>query len=295
MSRAQELRAASGPVEADAGPEAERLGRSPLPLWHRVYLVLRERIEAGRYEPEGRLPSEHEIVSEFGVARVTARRALAELEAEGWIERAPGRGTRLRPEASVREVRATLEGLFENLLAMGLETRVRLLACEERRAPPAIARAAGLPTGAPMLYALRVRSLEEGPFSHLETWVPAEIGARIGRESLATTPLLVLLERAGVRVARADQTVSAKPAEPRVARLLEVPVGAPLLEITRTVFDESDRFVEHIIGLYRPDRYRLRMALDRSRADGTRTWVPRHGAERAAHRPTEEPREEALP
>lgn len=276
-------------------PPGELAERSPMPLWHRVYLVLRSRIEAGRYAADGRLPSEHEIVAEFGVARVTARRALAELEAEGWIERAPGRGTRLRPEAGVREVRATLEGLFENLVAMGLETQVRLLACEERPAPAPVARAAGIPVGTPMLYALRVRSLEEGPFSHLETWVPAEIGARIGREALATTPLLVLLERAGVRVARADQVVSARPAEPRVARLLEVPVGSPLLEITRIVRDESDRVVEHITGLYRPDRYRLRMALDRTRADGTRTWVPSRAAEPAATRSTEDPREEAVP
>jgi GntR family transcriptional regulator len=291
MSNGEAARSVLGPARRPA----ELAARSPMPLWHRVYLVLRGRIEAGRYEPEGRLPSEHEIVAEFGVARVTARRALAELEAEGWIERAPGRGTRLRPQAGVREVHATLEGLFENLLAMGLETRVRLLACEERPAPPAIARAAGFPAGTPMLYALRVRSSESGPFSHLETWVPAEIGARIGREALATTPLLVLLERAGVRVARADQTVSARLAEPQVAPLLEVPVGAPLLEITRLVFDETGRMVEHITGLYRPDRYRLRMALDRARAGGTRTWVPRRGPEPVPDPSTVGPREEAVP
>lgn len=269
--------------------------RSPIPLWHRVYLVLRGRIEAGRYAPDGRLPSEHEIVAEFGVARVTARRALAELEAEGWIERAPGRGTRLRPEAGVREIRGTVEGLFENLVAMGLETRVELLACEERPAPATIAHAAGIPAGTPMLYALRLRALEQGPFSYLETWVPSEIGARIGREALATTPLLVLLERVGVRVARADQVVSARPAEPRVARLLEVPVGVPLLEITRLVFDETDRMVEHITGLYRPDRYRLRMALDRARGDGARTWVPSRAPERPPVHPSEMPSREALP
>jgi GntR family transcriptional regulator len=291
MSNGEAARSALGPARL----LAELTGRSPMPLWHRVYLVLRGRIEAGRYAPDGRLPSEHEIVAEFGVARVTARRALAELEAEGWIERAPGRGTRLRPRAGVREVHATLEGLFENLLAMGLETRVRLLACEERPAPAAIARAAGVPAGTPMLYALRVRSAEAGPFSHLETWVPAEIGARIGREALATTPLLVLLERAGVRVARADQTVSARLAEPQVAPLLEVPVGAPLLEITRLVFDETDRMVEHITGLYRPDRYRLRMALDRARGDGARTWVPSRAPESPPVHQSETPSTEALP
>lgn len=244
----------------------------PTPLYHRIYLALRERIAGGRYEPAGRLPSEHEIMAEFGVARVTARRALAELEAEGLIERGRGRGTRLRPDASVREVRATLEGLFENLLAMGLETRVRLLVLEDRPAPPEIARAMELPAGAPMLHAVRLRLLEEGPFSHLVTWVPEAVANRLRHEDLATKPLLSMLEEAGIEVASADQTVSAGLAEPPVAALLEVPVGAPLLVIERVVRDRTGRPVEHIRGLYRPDRYRLRLALTRALGEPA-TWV----------------------
>ena len=126
----------------------------------------------------------------------------------------------------MRELGATVEGLVENLVATGLETRLRLLACEERPAPPAIARTAGIPAGTPMLCALRVRSLEDGPFSTLETWVPADIGARIGREALATTPLLALLERAGVRVARAVDTrtwVPRRAPEPAPTRWTEDP------------------------------------------------------------------------
>lgn len=239
--------------------------RLPTPLWHRVYSVLRERIVAGHYEPGERFPGEHEVMTEFGVARATARRALSELQAEGLVERGRGRGTRLRRDRVVREVRAHLEGLFENLLAMGLETAVRLVVCEERPAPAAIARAMRVAEGTPMLFALRLRLTEEGPFSHLETWVPRPVAARIDWRALETTPLLALLERAGVRVSRADQVVSVRLAEPRVAQLLEVPVGAPLLEIVRVVSDAEGHPVEHVTGLYRPDRYRLRLVLDRER------------------------------
>lgn len=244
----------------------------PTPLYHRIYLALRERIASGRYAADGRLPGEHEIMAEFGVARVTARRALAELEAEGLVERGRGRGTRLRPDAPIREVRATLEGLFENLLAMGLETRVRLLAVEDRPAPPEIARAMDLPPGTPMLHAIRLRLVEEGPFSHLSTWIPQEIAARLRREDLALKPLLSMLEEAGVAVASADQIVSATLAEPPVAELLELPVGAPLLAIERVVRDADGRAVEQIRALYRPDRYRLRFALTRARGKPA-TWV----------------------
>jgi GntR family transcriptional regulator len=263
--------------------------RLPTPLYHRVYLVLRERIASGRYGPDGRLPSEFEIMAEFGVARVTARRALGELEAEGLVERGRGRGTRLRPGASVREVRATLEGLFENLLTMGLETRVRLLAAEDRPAPAEIARALEVEPGSPVLHAIRLRLLDDGPFSHLSTWIPGAVAARLRRTDLAHKPLLSLLEEAGIEVASADQTVSATLAEPPVAALLEVPVGAPLLVVERLVRERGGRPVEHITGLYRPDRYRLRLSLARAKGEPG-PWVAGGGAGAApaGERTTEE-------
>ena len=63
----------------------------PLPKYHQIYLVLREQLEEGRYA-DG-VPAELQLTREFGVARVTVRRALERLEAEGMIERSPGRGT----------------------------------------------------------------------------------------------------------------------------------------------------------------------------------------------------------
>jgi len=64
----------------------------PLPKYHRVYLVLRQQLEEGRFA-DG-LPGEHALVESFGVARVTVRRALEQLAAEGRITRHPGRATR---------------------------------------------------------------------------------------------------------------------------------------------------------------------------------------------------------
>jgi len=64
----------------------------PLPKYHQIYLVLREQLDEGRFA-DG-LPGELALMQQFAVARVTVRRALELLAAEGLIAREPGRGTR---------------------------------------------------------------------------------------------------------------------------------------------------------------------------------------------------------
>jgi len=59
-----------------------------------------------------------------------------------------------------------------------------------------------------------------------------------------------------------------------VAPALDVQVGSPLLSITRTVFDQNGRPVEHIAILYRPDRYVYRMKLARVQGPATKLWSP---------------------
>ncbi len=66
----------------------------PLPKYHQIYLVLREQLDEGRFA-EG-LPGELALMAQFGVARVTVRRALEQLSSEGLISRNPGRRTRAR-------------------------------------------------------------------------------------------------------------------------------------------------------------------------------------------------------
>lgn len=54
---------------------------------------LRDRIESGELQPGRKIPSETDLVGEFGVARTTARRAVKLLRDEGWITTTGGRGS----------------------------------------------------------------------------------------------------------------------------------------------------------------------------------------------------------
>ena len=250
----------------------------PLPKYHRIYLVLREQLQEGRFA-QG-LPGELALMQQFGVARVTVRRALGELAAEGLISREPGRGTRAIgwPLATAsgtphQPMRTQLTGLLENLVSMGLRTSVKVLDVDMVAASESVAAALALPPGALVQKAIRVRSTREGPLSHITTYVPAEAARRFGRRELSRKPILLLLEEAGVKVGRAVQTISARLADAEVAGHLDLAVGSALLAVRRLIYDEHERPVQWLHGLYRPDRYEYEMQLSRVGSIDAKVWV----------------------
>jgi DNA-binding GntR family transcriptional regulator len=75
---------------------------SPVAAYRQVAAILRGRIESGEYRPAQRLPSINDLVQEYGVARLTANKALRLLVAEGLAELSPGMGFYVtsRPEGT---------------------------------------------------------------------------------------------------------------------------------------------------------------------------------------------------
>jgi GntR family transcriptional regulator len=236
-----------------------------------VYLVLRDRIANGRIDGQGTLPAEQALATEYGVSRVTVRRALAELEQEGLISRRRGAGTFVLG-AGAKPIVADFSDVIANLVAMGRDTAVRLLAFDYREPPAAIAQALSLAAGEKAQFSVRVRLIDGKPFSHLTTYVPERIGVTYSEAELAARPLLSLLERSGVEIERATQEVTAVLASPEVAAALDVDVGSALLGMTRTVFAAGGGGVEHLSALYRPDRYALQMEMVRTESAGVRRW-----------------------
>jgi GntR family transcriptional regulator len=239
-----------------------------------VYLVLRDRITSGAMPYGAKLPPEPVLAETHGVARITVRRALARLAAEGLVERRPSAGTRVTFERTAPPVVADIADVLASLLEMGRRTRVQLLSFEYGLPPASVAEALRLSPGERTQRSVRVRLVDGEPFSYLTTHVPERIGVTYSEADLAARPLLSLFDRSGVRAECATQTIGAALAEPEVARALDVDVGAPLIELTRVVLDRSGLGVEHLHAFYRPDRYSIRMDLVRTGADAGHAWWP---------------------
>lgn len=246
----------------------------PMPLYHRIYLVLREQILDQKFDPGVPMPSELELASAYSVSRVTLRKTLELLEREGLILRQRGRGTFARPPTGAGAVQADISGLVENLVAMGLSTQVKVLEFDYVATPPDVAAEMGISAGTIAQRAVRLRSLRGKPFSYAVTYVREDIGRTFDAESLTKTPLLRLFEMAGVMIAGAAQRVSASAADYAVADLLGVDVGAPLLCIKRVVRDKDGTAIERIRALYRPDMYEFELNLTLGEGPDGTVWRP---------------------
>jgi DNA-binding GntR family transcriptional regulator len=65
---------------------------SPVAPYRQVAGILRDGISSGKYLPGSRLPSIADLMGEYGVAHLTANKALRLLVTEGLAELSPGRG-----------------------------------------------------------------------------------------------------------------------------------------------------------------------------------------------------------
>jgi GntR family transcriptional regulator len=240
----------------------------PISKYHQVYLVLREQLQEGRHTAG--LPGELDLARQFGVGRVTVRRALHQLAQDGRILREAGRRSRPAAPPSTAGQRAApaagapaaaLKGLLGNIVKASRGTSVKVLEWKAIEASPEMAQALQLQAGDPVRKAVRRRSTAAGPVSLITTYMPEVLVRGFGRAELAAKPMLQLLQEAGVPAGRAVQTVSARQADAKVAAELQVPVGAALLWVRRLVHDVEGAPVQLLHGLYRPDRYEYQMEL----------------------------------
>lgn len=243
--------------------------------YHRIFLLIKDGIERGQLPPGAKLPGEFTLAERHQVSRITVRRAMAALVEEGLITRRAGVGTVVAHRAlEATQIIADVSNLLPNFVRMSNESSIRLLEFAYRPASTVIAARLKLPPRERVQFSVRVRSMKDQPFSYLITHVPASIAQNYDENALATTSLFMLLERSGVRVDHATQTISATLATEEIAQALGVSVGAPLIVLERVVFDQEGRGVEHLEAFYRPDRYQIQVDLGRVGESSSRYWEP---------------------
>lgn len=238
------------------------------PHYRRIEQALRDRIVALR--PGDALPSDAELMAEFGVSRMTARHAMQRLVDEGLLVRQPGRGSFVAEPPSHRRADRLLT-FSREMERRGRVPSSRIL---ERRVRPATASestALGLAAGDQVLVLRRVRLGDDQPVA-VETAVldsrvaPAVVAADLEHGSLHET-----LARAGHPMRRGSATIAAERATAEDARLLGIRAGDPLLVERRVIHDAAGRRIEATESRYPGDRYALDVRFDVEGAEAAAT------------------------
>ena len=244
------------------------------PRYHQVYVALRDWITGGRFAPGSRIPSEAELCVAFQVSRITVRRAIDELVGERLLVRRQGSGTFVPDRIPGQTVALDFREITTRVANLGRTTEVVDLKVEWLPADATTAGALQLAPGARVHKSSRVRTRGRQRLGWVTTWLPEDIGKRLAGRELRRRTVLELIERAGISIDSAEQSIGASLAGIDVARALGVAVGVPLVRIERIVRDTESRPIERVEAFWRADCYEYRMRLRRERRGRLSGWIP---------------------
>lgn len=231
---------------------AERIGEleGRGPLYRQLQDALRTAIESAILRPQDALPPERDLATDFAVSRITVRKALDGLVAEGLLQRKQGAGTFV--SGRVEKQFAKLTSFSEDMLARGRSPRSEWLLRASGTVTPEESLALALSPGALVYRLHRIRFADDSPMAIEYSRVP---GFGLERADAVEDSLYAALQAQGYRPTRALQRLRAVLVDEERARLLKVEPGAAALYIERRGFLDDGRVIEATESWYRGDAY----------------------------------------
>ncbi|WP_102957637.1 GntR family transcriptional regulator [Mangrovicella endophytica] len=227
--------------------------RSRSPLYMQAASQFRLKVQRGIWAPGSQIPVLEDLQAEFALSRATIREALDMLEREGLIERFRGRGTFVRSKLPERQSHR-LPTSWDGLLASLRNVEPKLVQPMRREGAGALQGIlAGKADGA-YVWFQRVHSRADDPYCLIDIRLRADVFDADAERFARTPVILVLADRYCEQIGSAFQRVTFSNADEASASALGIALGAPVVEILRTLVDPEGRVLVHTYARY-PGEY----------------------------------------
>lgn len=229
---------------------AERLKDQQGSLALRLRNALALSIHDGTLQSNRALPSERDLAAALGVSRSTIRSCLKELGDMGLVQTRHGAGTVV--VGQIPKALSRLSGFTEDVRARGMQPTSDILERSIGPVTPDTALRTGMALGTDVLRLVRLRRANREALSYETVTVPLwAVGDYDGTGSLYDR-----MDAQGTRPRRMLQTLEAVAAPDRIAHLLGIAPGAPILRIAQVGYGADGKAVEDAESWYRGDRYK---------------------------------------
>ncbi|EEG26077.1 MAG: GntR family transcriptional regulator [Corynebacterium matruchotii] len=204
--------------------------------------------------PGDMLPGERVLEEQYGVSRITVRRAIGDLVASGKLRRARGKGTFVAHSPLVARVH--LASFSDEMAAQNITSSSKILLSAWTTAPEEIRIFFNSPLTKPHTHLRRLRLGNGKPFSIDDGWYNSLFAPDLLENDVYKSVYAILDAQYHVPITDAEQIVSAIAAGSDDSEFLQVDKGTPLLKVVR--FSRSNlKPIEWCSSLYRTDRYAL--------------------------------------
>jgi len=233
--------------------------RSRVPLYIQVASVLRTRIQSGQWGAGDKISTLEELEREFQVARVTVRQAVDLLREEGLLQARQGLGTFVSKKAHDRHA-VKLATNWKSLIESLKGNVPRRLSIDEQAATPMLGADDGTAAdGYVKLQSVQYRN--DDPYSVANIFLARDVFALDPAHFRERAALVAIDDLSAVTLRDAHQTLTIGSADPDIADLLKIPLGAPTVEAHCVVIDDRDITIYVGDIIYRSEAIKLQIDL----------------------------------
>lgn len=232
----------------------------PVPKYYKVKEALLDQIDDGTWQPGSSLPSETQLCKQFGVSRITVRKAIGDLVHERRLRTVQGKGTYVTdPKVGERFVQRAL-GLHEDMQRRGMHVSTDVLRQEVVLAPPEVTWRLRIEKGETVHIIERLRSVEGEKLLLSTTYIPTDHCPELLGDDLSNGSLYGLLRsKYGLAIARGEHSLEAVAAGDRESDLLGIAPGSPVLLLDTVMYLADGSPLEYSRILQRGDRARIEL------------------------------------
>jgi GntR family transcriptional regulator len=213
-------------------------------------------LTGGTFLAGTKLPSEQELAQRFDVSRLTIREAVGSLVEAGYLTRRQGSGTYVNVALPRRHALDTTVSYTAMIVEAGMRAGEVLLNRKVVSANEELAKRLQVDPGDALVRLERIRTADERPVIYSVDHIPSTLVDGVSPDRFESS-LYRLFEEQGIGVRSASARLKPVIAGARVARLLGITKGSPLLYIDEDDHDAAGRAVMVSAEWHVPDIFEM--------------------------------------
>lgn len=235
---------------------------SKIPLHQQAEEQLRKLIRHTDYINGELFPKETDLAQRWGIARNTLRQAINKLVNENLLERKKRTGTRVSKQKITTNLTNWVSFSHE-MEDMGLSFKNLLIKAQKTKANKEVAGYLQVDPGTSVVCLQRTRSMDQNPMVYFESHFHPRTG--LSEKEDFEKPLYELLDEGhNIVPVYSREEIRAIAATAKIAGLLKIKKGVPVLERKRLVLDAARKPIEFNICYYRSDWFTYSIEIKRS-------------------------------
>ncbi|MBE0700429.1 MAG: GntR family transcriptional regulator [Acholeplasmataceae bacterium] len=229
----------------------------------KYYILKRELIQMINSEElleDQMIPSERKLIEQYGMSRITVRRAINDLVNEGYLYIIQGKGTFVKGDKAQQDL-FSITSCTQDIINFGMVPSRKVLGVSVIKAFAKKSRQLEIEPGEKIIEIDRVYFADQEPINHTIAYLPTKYFPKLENHDFEKQSLYEVLEKEyGVQITHATRTIEAVLAQGETADLLEIEEGVPIILFrgtTYAVIGNKEVPIETFKCHYRSDKFKF--------------------------------------